>query len=306
MTTPFRKLPPLHVLSAFEAVARHRSFSKAAKELCLTHSAVSQRVSQLEEQLGVRLLARSTRAVRLTPAGTCYLESVRHGLSSLAEASDRVGRAGASLLRLSVVPAFASTWLVARLGAFHRLHPAIELEIDASAAIANVGSGECDAAIRWGHGEWTGVEQIKLFADELLAVCSAPYAGAARLRRPADLRRTTLLRHTLQPWKPWFEKARLDWPEPASGPLFNDSALMLQAAADGQGVALGRRILAMRLLQERALVAPFDVSITLGEGFYVVFAPGSLQRPQVAAFVDWIRSAAHEPVSAINRSCQKI
>lgn len=293
MTSSFRKLPPLNALAAFEAVARHRSFTKAAAELFLTHSAVSQRVTQLEKHLEVRLLARSTRTIELTADGARYLESVRAALSTLAQASDRFPGTGPRQLRLSVVPVFASNWLIARLRSFHRLHPNVELDIQSSAAMANVRTGEVDVGIRWGKGEWPGVEKIKLFADELFPVCSKLYLkeiGAPRV--PADLQRAVLLRHSLQRWKPWFEKAGLDWPEPMNGPVFNDSSLMLQAATDGHGIALGRRMLVEDLLDQGLMVRLFDISAFVEEAFYVVFAKGSLQRAEVAAFIDWITSVA--------------
>jgi LysR family glycine cleavage system transcriptional activator len=292
-----RKLLPLNALAAFEAVARHRSFTKAAKELFLTRSAVSQRVTQLEEHFKVRLLARSRRTVGLTAAGARYLESVRDALSTLALASDGFSKTEPRQLRLSVVPALASNWLIYRLRSFHRLHPDVDLDIQTSTAMANVKTGEVDVAIRWGKGEWPGVEKVKLFSDELFPVCSRSYLKEIGVpRSPADLRRASLLRHSLQRWKPWFANAGLDWPEPMHGPIFNDSALMLQAAADGHGIALGRRMMTEGLLDQGLLVRLFDISAFIEEAFYVVFARESLQRPEVAAFVNWIKSVAEEEV----------
>ncbi|MES2561496.1 MAG: transcriptional regulator GcvA [Pseudomonadota bacterium] len=291
----FRKLPPLNALAAFEAVARHRSFTKAANELFLTHSAVSQRVTQLEKHLNVQLLARSRRAVDLTAEGARYLESVRDALSTLALASGRYSQTSPRRLRLSVVPVLASNWLISRLRAFHRLHPNIELDIQSSTAMANITTGEVDVALRWGKGDWTGVEKVKLFSDEVFPVISPSYLKEIGVpRSPADLRNATLLRHSLQRWKRWFEKAGLEWPEPTQGPLFNDSSLMVQAATEGHGVALGRRILVEDLLDQGLLVKLFDISAFIEEAFYVVFLNESLQRAEVAAFVDWIKSVVAE------------
>ena len=303
ITRPFRKLPPLNALAAFDAVARHRSFTKAAEELFLTHSAVSQRVTQLEKHLGVRLLARSRRTVELTADGARYLESVREALGMLAQASDRFSATRQRQLRISVVPVLASSWLIHRLPSFYRLYPNVDLDIRSSTALANVKTGEVDVGLRWGKGEWPGVEKVRLFSDELFPVCSASYLKAVgEPRSPIDLRRAVLLRHSLQRWSPWFEKAGLDWPEPAHGPVFNDSSLMLQAAADGQGIALGRRLLTEDLLDQGALVRLFDISTSVEEAFYVVFVNESLQRPEVAAFVDWIKSAAEDGVRGAGRS----
>ena len=294
----FRRLPPLNALAAFEAVARHRSFTKAAQELFLTHSAVSQRVTQLEKHLNVQLLARSRRAVDLTAEGARYLESVRDALSTLARASGRYSQSEPRRLRLSVVPVLASHWLISRLRAFHRLYPNIELDIQSSTAMANITTGEADVALRWGKGDWPGMEKVKLFSDEVFPVCSPSYLKEIGVpRSPADMQNATLLRHSLQRWKPWFERAGLEWTEPTQGPLFNDSSLMVQAATEGHGVALGRRMLVQDLLDQELLVRLFDISAFIEEAFYVVFTKESLQRAEVTAFVDWIKSVVtKEPV----------
>ena len=303
MTRSFRKLPPLNALAAFEAVARHRSFTKAAKELFLTPSAVSQRVTQLEKHLEVQLLARSRRTVELTAVGARYLESVRGALSTLALASDAFSETEPRQLRVSVVPALASNWLIYRLRSFHRLHPDVELDIQTSTAMANIKTGEVDVGIRWGKGEWPGVAKEKLFSDELFPMCSKSYLKEMGVpRSPADLKRAVLLRHSLQRWKPWFEKAGLDWPEPMHGPIFNDSSLMLQAAADGHGIALGRRMLTDDLLDQGLLVRLFDISAFVEEAFYVVFVRESLQRAEVAAFVNWIKSVAEEETALAHQT----
>lgn len=304
MISEFRKLPPLTALSAFESVARHRSFTKAAKELFLTHSAVSQRISQLEEHLKTRLLVRSTRGVELTPAGSRYLESVRHALGTLALASQDFQDTTRKVLRISVVPVFASSWLISRLRSFHRLRPNVELDIETSTAMANVKTGEVDVAIRWGNGDWPGVEKVKLFSDELIPVCSPGYLKElGALGSPRDLKRAMLLRHKLQRWKPWFDKASLDFSEPAQGPMFNDSALMIQAAVDGLGIALARQMLVGGLLEQHALTRLFDVTVVVDDAFYVVFNRDALERAEVAAFVQWIQSVVTEDVSEANNSC---
>jgi len=143
------------------------------------------------------------------------------------------------------------------------------------------------------HEDWPGLEKIKLFSDELLAVCSKTYLKeAGPLRRPADLQKAVLLKNAIQPWKPWFKQAGLDWPEPEHGPSFSDSSLALQAAADGHGVALGRRLLVEHMLAQGTLVQLFDVRALIDEAFYVVYLEETLQRPEVVAFVDWIKAAA--------------
>jgi DNA-binding transcriptional LysR family regulator len=289
----FRKLPPLNELAAFEAIARHRSFTKASKELFLTPSAISQRLRQLEAHLDARLLVRDRRTVQLTAQGARYLEAVREALSKLAQASASFSEGGSRTVRVGIVPALASNWLIYRLRDFHQRFPGLDLEIQAAVAMAKVEAGEVDVALRWGRGDWPGLEKIKLFSDELLAVCSKTYLKeAGPLRRPADLQKAVLLKNAIQPWKPWFKQAGLDWPEPEHGPSFSDSSLALQAAADGHGVALGRRLLVEHMLAQGTLVQLFDVRALIDEAFYVVYLEETLQRPEVAAFVDWIKAAA--------------
>ena len=299
----FHKLPPLHDLAAFDAIARHRSFTKASEELFLTPSAVSQRLRQLETHLDTQLIVRTKRSVELTTDGARYLGAVRDALSKLALASDSLTETGTSRrLRVGVLPALASNWLIFRLGAFHRQFPDIDLDIRSAIGMAKIEAGELDIGIRWGRGDWPGLEQFKLFPDELLAVCSKAYlAQAGGLRCPADLANAVLLRNAIQPWKPWFAKAGLDWPEPVRGPSYNDSTLALQAAIEGQGVALGRRLLVQHLLEQGCLVQLFDLSVIIEEAFFVVYPKESLKRAEVVAFIDWIKSVAaaerHAPES---------
>jgi LysR family glycine cleavage system transcriptional activator len=295
-TANFRKVPPLNELAAFEAIARHLSFTKASKELFLTPGAVSQRLRQLEERLGAQLVVRTRASVQLTSEGVRYLEIVRDALSKLANASESVSAvARTKRLRLGVMPAFANNWLINRLRAFYEQYPDIDVEIQSAIAMAKVEAGEVDIGIRWGKGGWSGLEQTKLFPDELLAVCSKTYLKkVGPLRGPADLKSAVLLRNAMQPWKPWFDKAGLDWREPGRGPLFSESTLALQAAVDSQGVALGRRMLVQQLIDQGSLVQVFDISASIEEAFYIVYLKASLARPEVSAFLNWIKSMADD------------
>jgi LysR family glycine cleavage system transcriptional activator len=290
----FKKLPPLHALAAFEAVARLQSFARAADELCVTHGAVSHRIKLLEDHFGTRLLLRRGGACTLTTQGRYLLTAVLEALSTLQEASERLSEARA-VVTISAGPSSARNWLVVRLGAFYRDYPDIDLEISATKLTrqkkrVSVESGEVDVALRYGsEEEWTGLQCVKLMDVQLFPVCSPGYRQAVGgLAALADLRQAVLLRLPHEPWKPWFEAAALDWPEPVSGPLFGDASLMLDAAANGQGVALARSVLVDHDLASGRLVRLSDVSLPSARAYYAVCSAAAGARPEVQCFIDWL------------------
>ena len=303
----FSKLPPLHALAAFEAVARLQSFARAADELCVTHGAVSHRIRLLEDHFGTRLLLRRGGTVTLTTKGTYLLTAVLDALSTLQEASERLS-GSRPVVRISAGPSSAHNWLVLLLGSFYRKHPDIDLEISATKLSkqkqrAGVESGEVDVAVRYGsQEEWAGLACVKLMDVILFPVCAPVYREAlGGLEATADLRRAVLLRLPHEPWQPWFEAAGLTWPEPASGPLFGDASLMLDAAANGQGVALARSVLVERDLAAGRLVRLSEISIPSSRSYYAVCSQASAARPEVACFVQWLiassRAAAGHPMA---------
>lgn len=209
----FRKLPPLHALAAFEAVARHQSFAKAAEELCLTQSAVSHRIKALEQQFGARFFVRGHPAVALTAQGTFFLGAVIEALSTLESACSRLS-VERKVVRLSIGPAFARNWLVGRLGAFYRMHSDVDLEVHAiklaqTKKLACLKTGEADVAIRYGSEEdWLGFQCVELMRSDVFPVCSPGYREAlGDSIDPGGLVTATLLRLPRQPWKPWFSAA---------------------------------------------------------------------------------------------------
>lgn len=289
----FRKIPPLHSLTAFECAARHQSFAKAAEELFLTHSAVSHRIRVLEEHVGTQLFLRMNKQVVLTSKGTIFLETVRDILVQLQAASARLRHSARSLLRISVLPAFAAGWLIQRVGDFHRLHPDIELEFQSTQELVSLKARQADVAIRFGAGEWPGLVVEKLFDEWMFPVASPEYLEQfGEVDSPERLEGAVLLRHRLLTWKPWFEVAGLSWAEPAVGPLYSDLGLMLEAAVCGQGIALARSSLIAahlksgRLLQLTDFIAPSEWS------FYLAYAPEAAVRPEVMQFAAWILDAA--------------
>ncbi|WP_300456290.1 LysR substrate-binding domain-containing protein, partial [Accumulibacter sp.] len=289
-TTP--RLPPLNGLEAFEAVARHGSFAKAADALSITPSAVSHRITQLEWLLGVPLFVRLGHVISLTAQGREFLVHVGQALDALRGGLAAVGAPPARAIRLSLPPALASNWLVQRLAGFQRRHPEISLEINVTSRFLDFRCGEVDVGLRFGLGNWEGLAAIELLRVRLFPVCSPAYLIAHPwLRTPADLARATLLRQAVAKWKPWFAAAGLDWPEPQTGPSFSEVSLLIDAAEYSQGVALVLSALVERQLAAGTLVRLFDVEQESERAYYIVTAAGATPRPEVAALVDWLRDS---------------
>ena len=287
MSAPPRRVPPMHALAAFEAAARLGGFAPAAEELCVTPSAVSHRIRQLETLLGTALFERAPGGVRPTTAGRLYLENVR-------EAFDRLAQAGALLrpererLRVSVPPTFARQLLMARLPEYLRAHPEVEMEVHLSIPLQDVLAETADVEVRWGRGDYPERVVEKLFDDELLALAAPALVAARELHCPADLARAELLRSPLLPWRAWFAAAGLEWPEPERGAVFNDLGMLFEVAAAGLGVAVGTRRLSAAWVETGRLVPLFGVSAPAPFTYYAVATPAQARCAPVRAFVDWL------------------
>ncbi len=289
-------LPPLQTLRAFEAAARHLSYTRAAEELALTHGAVSHHIAALERRLGTKLFLRRGHRMLLTEDGQVLVAQIRQGLRMLERAivAAARGRTAATAARhaepltVSVLPSFAARWLIPRLSGFQAAHPGIDIQLRPSAALATLDGDGIDAAIRYGHGGWGRLRSERLMGEMLFPVCSPAYRGGDLPRRSADLARATLLLNPRQPWRPWFAAAGLDRPEPEHGPSYEDAAMLLQAAAAGQGIALARAALAEDDLRSGRLVRLFDVAIPDEYAYFVVWRPGGPRQNAVDAFRRWL------------------
>jgi LysR family transcriptional regulator, glycine cleavage system transcriptional activator len=300
-------LPPLQALRALEAAARHRSYSRAAAELGVTHGAISHQIRALEERLGARLFRRAGNEMMPTAAAQPLVAEVRRGLIYLesawqAASRRRKGRAGQeekNVVGVSVLPSFAGLWLLPRLGRFQAGHPRVSVMLRPSAELVDLAADRTlDLAIRYGPGGWRGLDAAILMKETLFPVAAPHFRGGRLPRRPADLAHCTLLRHPRQPWRPWFAQAGLDWPEPAEGPSHDDAALLLQAAAEGHGVALARASLAAGDLASGRLRRLFSVVLEDRFAWFVVWRAGERLAPGVLAFRDWLlaEAAAREGV----------
>jgi len=283
------RLPPMQALRAFEAAARTRSLTRAAESLHLTHGAISHQIKSLEADFGVRLVEREGRGIRLTDEGERFATRVRAVLSDLGDAVREVTeRANPRQLRVSVIPSFAARWLLPRIGRFFAKHPEIDLDVIANNALADFKRDDVDVAIRHGLGDWPGVVSEHVLDDTTFPVCSPRLANGLLPARPADLSRYTLLRSEGESWKSWFDAAGLDWPEPTRGPMFSDSSHTMQAAIDGQGIALARSSLLGNDVHNGVLVRLFDIVVSLPRKYFLVYPPRLVDSPKLAPFRQWL------------------
>jgi LysR family transcriptional regulator, glycine cleavage system transcriptional activator len=286
-----RRLPPLNAMRAFEAAARHLSFTKAAEELNVTQAAISHQVKALEEWLGVPLFRRLNRALLLTDAGQNYGPPLGQSFDLLADATDRIrDDDNRGTLTVTTLPSIASKWLVPRLGRFRQAHPDIDLRIDASQHLSDFARENVDVAVRYGRGNWEGTRADRLMTEDFFPVCSPDLIdGDPPLHKLDDLHRHTLLHDDNRTdWTVWFLAAGIAGGDPKRGPGFTDSSLVLQAAVDGQGVALGRSALAAADLAAGRLVQPFNISLPATFAYYLVCPEATAERPKIAAFRDWL------------------
>ncbi|MEX0809456.1 MAG: transcriptional regulator GcvA [Dongiaceae bacterium] len=286
-------IPPLKSLRYFACAARHLSLSKAADELNVTHSAISHQVKALEEALGVKLFRRQGRGLRLTEAGQTYWPQVQDAFDRLADASIKLSRRRtAGPLTVTCMPSFAARWLVPHLGSFRARHPDIDVRIAADERVVDFARDDVDVAIRHGLGKWPGVAVDRLLSETHFPVCSPKLLeGPDAIREPADLFKHSLLRDydwRGNFWQDWLRAAGLGEIDFGHALSFNNSALMVQAAIDGLGVALTQQILVGDDLKAGRLVKPFELQIETDYAYWVVMPPPYRERPKVAAFRDWI------------------
>ena len=278
-------IPSTQTLRAFESAVRHRSYSRAAREIGVTHGAISQRIRELEDRHGTRLFQRVGRGMVPTEFALLVATQVRSALSLLDRAFVTRERR-ARTLRLSVLPSFASYWLLPRLAEFHSRHGDVELEVDTTTKLIGP-DDDVDLAIRYGPGAWPGVQARRLCTERLSVVCAPAYRDAQGIDVPADLRGDMMIRNPWQPWTPWLRAANLTNLEP-SGRVYLDSGLVLQAAVLGYGVALGRSLLMHDALTEGRLIRLFELEVEDVYGRYVVNLRPSNADTQI--FESWLAS----------------
>jgi LysR family transcriptional regulator, glycine cleavage system transcriptional activator len=297
------RLPALGALRTFEAAARHLSFTRAADELSVTPAAVSHLVRELEDQLHVKLFQRTSRVVRLTEAGEILRTAVADALEGIGRAVARLNEAdGRPRLRVTAAPSFGVKWLVPRLDKFLERRPDVDVRIDVSHQPIDFAREEMGIGIRFGTGNYPGLRVDRLFGETVVPVCSPRLMRGKRpLRHPRDLRQHVLIHvdwqglgDTWPTWQMWMLAAGVTGIDATRGIHFDRSSLALQAAIDGQGVALGDLSLAAVDLAAGRLVRPFDLTLKAPPQFayFIVTPPPKSGQPLVEAFRQWLLEEA--------------
>jgi LysR family glycine cleavage system transcriptional activator len=306
------RLPPLNALRAFEAAARHRSFKRAAEELFVTPAAISQQVKSLEEYLGVELFRRLTRAIELTAAAEAMLPKLREGFDCFAAGLVHARRAEErGRIAVAAPPNFVARWLMPRLRSFTTAYPQFDLRIIGTLkAIDNVDeeaprdSGrdddEAQLAVRFGIGDYPGMEVDLLFRPSYVPVCSPKLLGRGPpLRKPADLKHHPLIHDESSPgdeerpgWEEWLEHVGAKGVDGARGPRFSNASLVHEAAIDGVGVALALRPLVDSDIEEGRLVVPIEREVPTRFAYYLVTPLALAEHAAASTFRRWLTGQA--------------
>lgn len=301
-----RKLPPLNGLRAFEAAARHLSFSRAAEELFVTPAAISHQIKGLEDFLGVTLFRRMPRAVILTEEAQTVLPLISEGFDKLVQAASLLTESNASgVLTVTSAPTFAAKWLLPNLDSFSLLYPDISVRLDARLETVDFDRDGVDVGVRLGSGHYPGMRTDRLFAETVVAVCHPKMLeGPKPLREPADLKHHTLLHvdwgikmqgeGPLPDWTMWLKSAGVEDIDPKKGPVFTVEDMAIAAAARGSGIALASVYAVREEIENGTLVLPFERMIEASVSYWVVAPERTAENTKVKAFREWILATAKE------------
>lgn len=298
-----RRLPPLNALKAFETAARHLSFTKAAEEMFVTQAAISHQIKALEDHLGLKLFMRKNRSLLLTEEGQSYFLDIKEIFLQLYDATEKLLARGAKgALTVSLPPSFAIQWLVPRLSLFSELNPDIDVRIRAVDSEEGSLTDDVDVAIYYGRGSWRNLHADKLHTEYLVPVCSPMLLGRSQpLNEPADLRHHTLLHDgNREAWKAWFNSQQIKHVNVNQGPIFSHSAMVLQAAIHGQGVALAHNVLARPDIAAGRLIVPFNFVLQSKDAYYLVCRDNQIELGKIAAFRDWMIKLVAQEQEAFN------
>lgn len=293
-----RQLPSLNALRAFEAAGRHLSLTRAADELHVTPAAISHQVKSLEEYLNAPLFKRVSRGLLLTDTGQTLLPGLSEGFDQLAAVVAQARQADAQrTLTVSASQSFASKWLIPRLDRFYAKHPQYDLRLDASPRLVDFEREGIDLGVRYGTGGWGGgLEEIRVFKEEVFPVCSpALQKGEHPIAKPEDLKWHTLLHMDALfagegwiDWENWLKAAEVAHADARRGPRFSLLSMAIEAAIQGQGVALGRSVLVADDLATGRLIKPLADSVPIDFAYFLVYPKRLGQTPKIVAFREWL------------------
>lgn len=298
-----RHIPGLQAIKAFDAAARHLSFTRAAEELNVTPAAISHQIKELEDQIGVSLFQRTSRHMQLTRQGAILKPAIADALDVLTKALQKIRQSdNPKQIRVTASPSIAAKWLVPRLDRFLEAEPDADVRIDVSSSVLDFDRDDVDVAIRFGTGEHPGLQVDKLFQDVLFPVCSpALLEGHKPLKEPRDLLQFTLIHLDYEAqgavwpnWRMWMQAAGVRDFNDSRGLHFSQTSLAVQAAIDGHGVALGDSTLVADDLAAGRLVRPFALSLRSPTQFayHLIMRRDTADRPMVKAFRNWILAEA--------------
>jgi LysR family transcriptional regulator, glycine cleavage system transcriptional activator len=304
------RLPPLNALKAFEAAARHESFTRAAEELCVTQGAVSHQVKALELELAIKLFNRERQRLIITEAGRDYLVVVRDALDRIAVGTERLlQRQSGGILTVSTSPDFAAKWLVHRLGHFAEAHAGIDLRVSATMHHVDFAREDVDMAVRHGDGNWSGLDAVQLVAEQLFAICSPKLFSGRRLAKPTDILKFPLIHlDSRADWTKWLRVAGIGDENIRHGPVLNRASMVIDAAINGQGIALARTTLAAWDLINGRLVRPFTEALRLSKTYWIVCPKVTSNLPKIVTFRDWLLAEAAQDLRHLKQrgSSQKV
>ncbi|MCA0440841.1 MAG: LysR family transcriptional regulator [Proteobacteria bacterium] len=285
-----RNIPPIHLIVAFDAVARRQSFNQAADDLNISYSAISHRIRELEKLLSTTLFNRTTRVVSLSPEGAYLHQQMRSSLEML-EATFSGFAHERDVVRISTLPSFGRFRLVPALTEFHRTHPSISIALLPTTRTVNISQGEADIAIRFARDPPEAFHSERLLEDEWFPVAAPRYLQQIGNRSLPELfKRADILSHSRQPWDPWLQAANLQISAAQRNLTCSDTGFMLDAALNLQGIALGRRSLVKGLLQDGSLVRVSEISIPSMQAYFLIASERAMISRHGSTVMNWLRT----------------
>ncbi|GKX55358.1 transcriptional regulator GcvA [Leminorella grimontii] len=300
-----KRLPPLNALRVFDSAARNLSFTKAAEELFVTQAAVSHQIKSLEDFLGLKLFRRRNRSLLLTEAGQSYYLDIKEIFAALNDATRKLqARSAKGALTVSLPTSFAIQWLVPRLNGFHSRYPGIDVRVQAVDRDEWKMSDDVDVAIFYGRGNWSGLHVEPLYAEYLIPVCAPSLMmGENRLTSPDMLVHHTLLHDaSRRDWQAYIRQLGISNINVQQGPIFSHTAMVVQAAVHGQGVALVNNMLAQAEIESGRLVCPFNQVLASKNAFYLVCHESQVDLGKIASFREWILAVAADEQKSVHLS----